>query len=148
MSTDQITIPAGSLVFHEEDNVDAVFLVKSGRVLVVKEYQGRFYPLKIASAQGFLAETTANSSTSQVGTTAITLEDSVLIPISKKDFESFIKTAPQWVGDLMKNFCERVAHAQELIAEHKIFDESLAKGFSFDSEKELFIRKLIKEHRS
>lgn len=134
------------VIFHEKEVANSLYIIKSGKVLVLKIVDKRVVPIKIARANDFLGESSMMASNILCGVTAIALSDSELVSISKNDIFSYINSAPEWILKVVETLAMRCRNTHQLISDHNIIDKDLANELAFSSEFEVKIKRIIKNY--
>ncbi len=131
-----------NLIFHSSSSAECLYIVKTGKVLVVKEVDKRIIPIKVVEANGFLGEGVVGTKAAW-GVSAIALEDSELVSVPKKEMMQFFDEAPAWVKTVVETITSRINQTQDLLAEHKIIDSELCGGIELNSAFEVKLKKII-----
>lgn len=137
----------GEIIFLDGDNSHHLYIIKKGRVRVIKENQGRLIPITILNEKEFLGELSIFADHARTAT-AVALEDTELVPIEKNEIKLILKTLPPWINELMQTLSNRLNSLDELIREHKIIDEDLTEGNRFAPGEEHLLQVKIKEHKA
>ena len=133
-------------IYLPTSRVEALYIVKSGKVLVFKEANKRIIPQKLAVHKHFLGEEIVFLGPDrQWGSYALTFEPTELIPIKNEDLSDFFGEAPKWLKDLIELLGNRLAKTVDVISEHKIKDPEICDGYELTDEEEIRIKKLIKD---
>jgi CRP-like cAMP-binding protein len=88
-----VAYPAGSIVFRRGDPVSGLFLVRSGKVILVLDPDRTLYPTRTL-APGCIAGLPATLSGAAYSLTATAYEDAELGFVSRDDFLKVMRTNP------------------------------------------------------
>jgi len=137
----------GDVIFLDGDNSHHLYIIKKGKVRVIKEIQSRLIPITILHEKEFLGELSIFTNSSHRAT-AIAVAETELVPVEKNEVKLILKTLPIWINELMHTLSNRLNALDELIREHKIIDEDLTEGNRFAHGEERMIQAKIKEHKA
>lgn len=134
----------GEIVFKTQDPANHLFLVKSGQILCFRREHQRIYPIGMYEEGGIFGEDSVLAG-KFYQYFAICMEDTTLVPVGRKDFETYLNSTNKWVGKLSGVLAKRVAESQALISEHKVVHETITRGDEFTPEQESFIFNSLKK---
>lgn len=122
----EVTLNRGDVLFMEDDNVEFLYLLTSGRATCVKRQNERLIPLYSHEARGILGEEMILSRKAAYEYSAVVLEDnSTFSKIQKNEINDVLNESSGWISALLANLADKVIHTSELISEHQIIDERL-----------------------
>ncbi len=120
-----IHLPKGHVLYNKGEECDTMFVLRSGKICLYLDYgtQKQFALATVGEPGSSLGEMGLLEGEKRNGT-AVALEDSVLVEISKDNFELFLSRYPadgvRIVGDLAHRFravTEELRSTQNLVAE-------------------------------
>jgi CRP-like cAMP-binding protein len=124
LELDQVTRrwPAGSVLFHEGDRADRVFVLRKGRVKVVAtEANGTETVLAVRTAGDLVGELAAIDGRPR-SATAIALGDVACAVVGAERFRVVLHDEPEAAMALLKLLAERLREAEGRRAEHGAID--------------------------
>lgn len=134
----------GDIIFKEGDLPDKFFIIESGAVRCFKWSDKRLVPILTVSSGELIGEDCILSDFDEYFYSAVALDDCKLIVVSKSDVYSYLGDQSPWVKNILDNMSGKIQHTTELIAEHKISDESLLRGREFSEKEEVDLRNKLK----
>lgn len=114
-----ITYKAGAVIFAEGKNAKYLYLIKSGKVQLVKQQGQHLVAFDLCSDGDILNEISVLTNVPQQ-CSAIAKTDTELVLIEQKDIQAVMKNSPTWIPDIFKTLCERLLATQEMIQEHNL----------------------------
>lgn len=138
-----ITVEKGSVLFREGENIENVFLLKSGRVVCAVKSADRLIPVHCIKDSGFIGEDCVLSGRAQYTYSAVALEKVEYIEIASKDISTYLDATSDWIQNIFINISDKIEHTNRLIAEHRIINEKLTGGIVFSEEDEVLIKKSL-----
>ncbi len=130
------------VLFKEGDDPKFMYLVKSGKILCLKQAKERFIPVYFAEDQSIIGEEAALTRKPHAYS-AIAVEPTEVIQIDANMVKNVMETAPNWINDLMATFGDRASETQEAIAEHRIIHSDLSGGQELTPQEETRLKKLL-----
>lgn len=124
LKLDQVTRrwPAGSVLFHEGDRADRVFVLREGRVkLVATEANGTETVLAVRTRGDLVGELAAIDGRPR-SATAIALGDVACAVVDAERFRAVLHDEPKAAMALLKLLAERLREAEGRRAEHGALD--------------------------
>jgi CRP-like cAMP-binding protein/thioredoxin reductase len=94
-------------VFHEGDEPDALYLIRSGSVTVSKDVGGRDVVLSYVSAGNYVGEMALLNETPRTATVQATVQTEMLV-LKAETFKRVIAQNPAWRTDMERRLLERV----------------------------------------
>mgnify|MGYP003956135235 CR=1 FL=1 len=144
--SDRVTsYQADTVIFAEGEASNYLYIIKTGRVRIVKVYDGKLIPISILGPGSFLGESAIFTDELR-SADAITLDPSQIVLIKKSDIKKVIKLCPDWVNNIMKTLCHRLSETSMLLSEHQI--QSSEKEESLDAKEINRIKGLLENYRS
>lgn len=137
----------GQVIFCEGEPSSYLYIVKSGKVIVVKDDGQRVIPISLIEEKEFLGETSVFTDETR-SASALALEHTELYVIKKSEIKHVLKHCPEWVGNIMATLCERLSDSIEILREHRIMDESLENMSTLNPQDLVKYRQEIDEYRS
>lgn len=134
----------GDLVFKTQENASHFYIVKSGQVLCFRREHQRIFPIGNYGPGDIFGEDSVMAG-KFYQYFAICTDDSELVEVSRKDFDSYIDSTNKWVGRLSSVLAKRVAESQAYVSEHKVTHECLMNGDEFTPELENFVFNSLKK---
>ena len=146
LTDDLITYKKGTVLFVEGEPSNFLYLIKSGQVKVFKEEKTGLFPISISEDQEFVGEETLFSDEARPNT-AIATEDTEVFVFKKSEIRKVVKSCPEWIDEIMETICERLKHAQEMMAEHSIISEEVESDFQASQGEVKTYRDAISKYR-
>lgn len=131
------------VIFKEGDKVEGFFIVSKGSVVCVKNYNKRLTPIFYGREQDLIAQEFVLGSQDFYTYSAVALENTELVFISKQDVKDFLELKNDWIKDILMSLALKINNTSELIAEHRIINDNLNPYSDFD-EIENKIREILK----
>jgi len=125
------------VIFKEGDLPEHFYIVETGLVRCLKWHDKRLVPIMTAGEGELVGEDCVLSDSNKYFYSAVALEDCSLVVINKMDVFTYLNAQSPWVRNILDNMSEKIQHTTELIAEHRISDESLLKNVEFTQEEEV-----------
>lgn len=141
-SSDEVKFKKNTVIYTERDQCNELYLVKEGKIRILKKSKDRLIPIMVVREREVLGEEDVFCGTNR-NTSAIAVEDTVLIKISKDDVVSQIIKSPIWVKDLMKLISERLQSTENLLSEHSIADDKVEQANALDPAEEVKFKSLL-----
>ena len=110
------------IIFAEGDASLYMYIVKTGKVRVVKGIDESFIPISVLGPQEFIGELSLFDDKTRT-TTAIAEEDSELIAFRKSHLKKVVRQCPEWVENIMRTLCDRLRSSITMLRDHKIVDD-------------------------
>lgn len=117
-----VNMKRNAVVFAEGDSSAFVYIVKRGKIRVVKESSGQLISLALIKKHDFLGELTIFDDKPR-SASAIVEEDCEVVMIKKTDLRKVLKTCPDWVHRILDTLSERLRDSNEILREHGISDD-------------------------
>ena len=137
----------GDILFVEGEFPKNLYIIKTGRVRVFKEKNGKLIPVISNGPKEFVGELSLFTQSLKRGATGLITEDTELIEIERKGIQEVIRKCPEWVNELFKTVAERLRTAGTIIRENYIEDDEKQVGMPLKrDEEEIFVKK-INEYR-
>lgn len=143
---DFIRFNENEVIFCEGEPSTYLYIIKSGRVRVVKEAGDRLIPLTILSEKEFLGEM-AIFNDGPRSASAITTEFTELVKVNKDEIVEQLGLCADWVRKIMLTISDRLRSANEIIREHKIIDDRLCADNALSPQQEKELVKIFAEYR-
>ncbi len=123
----------GTILFRQGQKPDAVYIIKRGRVHLLKELSDtKLEIVHSLEARDFVGELEVFENIPR-SLTAMIGEDAELIRIDKDQIATELRDRPEWVKELMGVLCRRLHSTEDIISKHKIRDERLQGKKNFTS---------------
>jgi CRP/FNR family cyclic AMP-dependent transcriptional regulator len=103
----------GSLLFIEGDEGNEMFVVKSGKIRLLKQ-EGDNTIVTAEAGPGAVIGEMALLLREQRTVTAQVVEDSVVIPIDEETYEATLKNIPPWLGGALQSLVKRLSETHRL----------------------------------
>lgn len=142
VNLNEVKLDAFEVLYHRNDEVRFMFIVKDGSVLTLKNSDGRIIPLNLASNSGFVGEESVFKK-SHYDTSAIAMEPTTLIKIKKTDITEVLKNSPDWMKHLMDTISHRLISAEDILHEFKITDTKVMDNKDLDPGLEVKIQQAL-----
>lgn len=121
---DTLKLRKNSVVFAEGDESSFMYLVKKGKVAIVKEDGKRIVVISVVGDQSLIGESSIFADTNR-SATAVAIEPSELLVVKFTDVRKVLKDCPDWVSDLLKTLSDRLHGVSKILSEHNIANEEL-----------------------
>ncbi len=110
----------GDILFHQGDPADEMFLIKGGRIRLMKIFEdGRELTLDIRKAGDFVGESMFSDKI-RYPVTAISLEDTLTCGFSRHQFEKLVIQHPDIGLKIIRNLSERISWLTERVGDFTI----------------------------
>ena len=136
---------ADTVIFTEGEASNYLYIIKTGRVRVVKIHNGKLIPISILGPGSFLGESAIFTDEAR-SADAITVDPCQIVTIKKSDIKKVIGLCPDWVNNIMKTLCSRLSETSRLLSEHQI--QSSEKGDLIDPKEVNRIKSLLEGYKS
>ncbi len=130
------------VLFREGELAQSLYIVKRGQVLCLKRSKDRLIPVFRAEAGDILGEN-AILETGAYGYSAVTLTTAELMEIPSENFKQILAKSPSWLLDLTATMVQRFENTAALIAENRVFNDSILSEEDFPSSLEVEFKKLL-----
>lgn len=130
------------VLFKEGEDPRFIYLVKSGKIICLKQANERFIPVYFAQDKSILGEEAALTRKPH-GYSAIAIEPTEVIQIDANMVKTVMEAAPNWINDLLATFGDRASETQGAIAEHRIIHSDLSGGQELTPQEETRLKKLL-----
>jgi CRP-like cAMP-binding protein len=129
-----------SVIFKEGDIPEAFYIVRSGSVRCLKWNDNRLSPVYTATEGDIVGEDCVLSDSNKYFYSAVALSNCCLIRVEKNDVFKYLNSQSSWVRMILDNLSEKIQHTTDVIAEHRIKDDSLLKNIDFSEEEEVLFK--------
>ncbi|WP_127715101.1 Crp/Fnr family transcriptional regulator [Halobacteriovorax sp. HLS] len=143
---DVINFKKDAVLFIEGEASSFMYIIAKGRIGILKENDGKVMPLAIVGEKSFIGEMSLFNDEKR-SATAVALEDSEVFMIKKSDIKKVLKNCPEWVSNIMVTLTDRLRDVDELMREHRVFDNELIEKFEVNSSEQKVILKSIDEYK-
>jgi CRP-like cAMP-binding protein len=141
-----ILVKAGTILFTENETVNYLLALKTGKVLLLKNSGQRLIAFKYCEEKEFINEVSIlTNSPSEF--TAMAKTDIELIVFEQKDILSVIKNGPSWIPQIFNTLCTRLKSTMEIINEHQLASGEKSSDLNLTSEEEKKIISAIDLHQ-
>lgn len=130
------------VLFREGELAQSLYIIKRGEILCLKRSKDRLIPVFRAEAGDIIGEN-AIITTGAYGYSAITLTTTELLEIPSQSFKQIMAKAPSWLMDLTGTMVQRFENTANLIAENRVFNDSILSEEDFPSSLEVEFKKLL-----
>jgi CRP-like cAMP-binding protein len=138
-----VSFEKNDVIFKEGELPDKFYIVESGLVRCLKWSDKRLVPVLTVGEGELVGEDCILSDSNQYFYSAVALEDCKLVVIEKSDVFAFLDSQSPWVKSILDNMSGKIQQTTELIAEHKLSDDSLVKNREFSEEEEVLLRSKV-----
>lgn len=114
-----VFFPAGTVLFAQGENSRFLYIVKRGKVMLLKTIGSHLNIIKVCSDKEILNEVSVLTK-QPTEFAAIAKTDVELVLVEQKDILSVIKNSPEWVPDIFETLCERLKATEAIIMEHNL----------------------------
>ncbi|MBI2521648.1 MAG: cyclic nucleotide-binding domain-containing protein [Bdellovibrio sp.] len=121
-SEDITSLKANTVLFCEGEPSAYMYIIKRGKIQIVKEDKGTMIPISILKAQDFVGELSLFDDAPR-SASAIAIEDSEVILVKKNEMRKMLNTCPEWVTNILNTLCERLKDSVEILRQHHIIDD-------------------------
>ena len=122
----------GHVLFAEGDPSQFLYIVKTGKIGIFKEKNGRLLPISMIGAKDFVGELSLFNAEKKRTASAIVIERAELGIIRKSDVTHVLRDCSAWVSHLMMDLSERLRATTILLREHNILDDISEGVFHFE----------------
>jgi CRP-like cAMP-binding protein len=131
----------GEVLLKEGEKSRKVYLISSGKVILFTVVNGRVSPLYIAGPGEVIGEEAMFDNVAPYF--AVTLENSKVVEVLNSDLTKYLKSCPDWIGNIVQVMSDRLHSTQLILKEHKIVDARLNGGADLSPEDEAFLQSVI-----
>lgn len=132
----------GKIIYLQGDMAPCFYIINKGKVQLLKETQGRLFPISVLGDKEFIGVHEAILQTPYQNT-AMALTSTILLAIPKKDIQDFLKKSPQWVERIVSTLAERLKSSQEIVSDYQIRSDKFNDHRPFTDEEETKFKNLI-----
>lgn len=138
---------ADMIIFCEGEPSAYLYLIVSGHIRVVKlADDGKVIPLVVLGPKEILGEMSMFNDSPR-SATAIAMDKLELVRIKKSDVRKALDKCPEWATDVLLTISDRLRHADNILREHNIEDESRNVGPELTNQEAVKIRNLILDYK-
>lgn len=130
------------VIFREGEPASSLFIVKRGEVLCLKRVKDRLIPV-FKATEGDIVGENAILESMPYGYSAVSLTTVELMEIPSGNFGQILKTSPSWLKQLTATMIQRFENTANLVAENRVFHESILSEEEFPSSLEVDFKKLL-----
>lgn len=114
-----VLFPQGTVLFAQGDPSRFLYIVKKGKVVLLKHNSTHLNIVKICGEKDILNELSVL--TKQPNEFAAIAKTEVeLVLIDQRDILSIINNSPDWVPDIFETLCQRLKSTEAIIQEHNL----------------------------
>lgn len=121
-------VPKGVFIFHENDHGAEMYIVLKGSVEIFMESNGHKIKLIEVTPGGFFGEMSLLEGQSRTAS-AFTTSDSVLLIVTKNNFDDVMSKAPQVALRIMKGLSSRIRELNNRLKQKVAGEDAAASGF-------------------
>ena len=122
-STDEVTtLKSNTVLFCEGEPSTHLYIVKRGKIRIVKEINKSLVPVSLIREEEFVGELSLFDDAPR-SASAIAVEDTQVVLVMKNDIRKMLKTCPEWVANILNTLCERLKASASVLAQHHITDD-------------------------
>ncbi len=129
-------------LFKEGELAQSMYIIKRGQILFLKHSKDRLIPIFKAETGDIVGEN-AMKEMAAYGYSAVTLTPVELVEIPAKNFKDIFSKSPGWLLDLTTTMIQRFENTANLVAENRVFHNSIISEEEFPSSLEIQIKKLL-----
>lgn len=111
----------GEVLFAQGDNSRYLYIVKSGKVALIKANNNHLHIIKICGEKEILNEVSVLTK-KPLDYSAVARSQVEVVLVEQKDILTVIKNSPDWVPEIFQTLCERLKSTEEMILEHNLQD--------------------------
>ncbi len=130
------------VLFREGELAQNLYIIKRGQVLCLKRSKDRLIPVFRAEEGDILGEN-AILNTGVYGYSAVSITTVELMEIPSDNFNQILAKSPSWLLDLTSTMVQRFENTANLIAENRVFNDSIISEEDFPSSLEVEFKKLL-----
>ncbi|OFZ14407.1 MAG: hypothetical protein A2X86_06060 [Bdellovibrionales bacterium GWA2_49_15] len=145
-NADITSLKANTVLFSEGEPSAFMYIIKRGKVQIVKEDKDTVIPISILRAQDFVGELSLFDDAPR-SASAIAIEDTEVILVKKNEIRKMLNTCPEWVTNILITLCDRLKSSVEILQQHHIVDDQEQDPKINSAERLAKLSKLIKEHK-
>lgn len=138
----RVTKGTHEVLFKEGDTARSLYIVKRGTVICLKRSKDRLIPVFRAEAGDVVGEN-AILGGNPYGYSAVTITNAELIEISASNFTQILKQSPDWLVGLTATMVQRFENTANLVAENRVFNETILSEEEFPSSVENQFKKML-----
>jgi CRP-like cAMP-binding protein len=119
---DKLVFQSGSILFAEGEKSHFLYLIKRGKVLLVKENNKSLKKVDTLGPQEIIGLTSLVKDCLHENT-AFSIGQVEVIKIKKTEIKAVLSKCAPWVFNLIKTISERLEKTNKLMTEHNILEE-------------------------
>jgi CRP-like cAMP-binding protein len=112
----------GNILFSEGDLSNYLYLIKKGKVLLVKEEKGHLRKIEILKNKEIIGLSSLISDKKQVYT-SFAVGRVEVIKVKKSEIKGILAKCEPWLMNLMKVICDRLNKTIEILENHHLLEE-------------------------
>lgn len=116
-----VIVRAGTVLFAQGEHSRYLYLVKRGKVVLLKNNGSHLNIIKVCGEKEILNEVSVLTKQPNEFA-AIARTETELVLVEQKDILSVIKNSSDWVPEIFQTLCERLKSTEEIIHEHSLVD--------------------------
>ncbi len=119
---DVVALKANTVIFCEGEPSTYMYIIKRGKIRIVKEDKDTLIPISLLKSQEFVGELSIFDDAPR-SASAIAVEDSEVVMITKKDIRKMLASCPEWVSSILDTLCDRLKDSADILRQHHIVDD-------------------------
>jgi CRP-like cAMP-binding protein len=132
------------IIFKEGDDVQYLYIIKVGKVRLVKGQDNRLINISLLQSGDFLGPNEILLGGKRTST-AIALGVVSLVGIHKKYIQNELNQFPQWMKLLMKTLSERLTSSEDILRDQKFVESDNQSENYFPVKEENKIKEILKK---
>ncbi len=114
-----VNVREGEVLFAQGEHSRFLYVVKKGKVVLLKNNGNHLNIIKVAGEKEILNEVSVLTK-QPTEFAAIAKTEAEVVMIEQKDILSVIKNSPDWVPEIFQTLCERLKSTEAMILEHNL----------------------------
>lgn len=118
-----VLFPEGAVLFAQGEPSRFLYIVKKGKVVLLKHNSSHLNIVKVCGEKEILNELSVLTKQPNEFAAIAKTEIEVVL-IEQKDILSIINNSPDWVPEIFKTLCQRLKSTEAIIQEHNLLSGS------------------------
>lgn len=139
--------PAGTVIYINGQQSKKLFILKSGKVRLMKMNKDKLHVFQTCKSGDILNEISVLTKT-PLDHIAVAQNDCAIVTVEVKDINGVIEKCPKWVPEIFKTLCNRLQDSQDIIHEHNLSSGPIDENFILTKQEEQKLLEAIKTYNA
>ena len=114
-----VTFLGDEIIFRQGDPSESLYIIRSGKVKIVRENEGEYSIVGVVGMKDFLGEGAILTGGSR-SAHAISSEVTEAVKIKYSEIKNVLESKPEWIKDLMEVLVGKLNNSSRVMSEHNI----------------------------